>query len=143
MDKIDIYTDGACSGNPGPGGWGAILIWNGREKEIFGGAPETTNNRMELQAVIEALALLKRHCTVTVHTDSKYVQQGMTEWLPNWKANGWRKKDGAIKNLDLWQALDAQARKHNITWAWVKGHAGHPLNERADQLAVAGAKQAR
>ncbi|MDD9912003.1 MAG: ribonuclease HI [Alphaproteobacteria bacterium] len=143
MDKIDIYTDGACSGNPGPGGWGAILIWNGKEKEIFGGEPDTTNNRMELQAVIEALSLLKRKCEVTVHTDSKYVQQGMSEWLPSWKANGWKKKGGPIKNLDLWQALDAQARKHSITWAWVKGHAGHPLNERADKLAVAGSKQAQ
>ena len=136
MDKIDIYTDGGCSGNPGPGGWGAILVWNGKEKELSGYDPETTNNRMELMAVIEALAALKRSCDVTVYTDSRYVQQGMIEWLPKWKEAGWRKKGGEIKNLDLWQALDAQSRKHTVTWEWVKGHAGHPLNERADQLAV-------
>jgi ribonuclease HI len=140
--QVDIYTDGACSGNPGPGGWGAIMIWNGREKELSGADPETTNNRMELMAVIEALSTLKRPCTVTVHTDSQYVQKGMSEWLPRWKENGWKRKGGSIQNLDLWQALDAQARKHEVSWAWVKGHSGHPLNERADALAVAAIKTA-
>jgi ribonuclease HI len=140
--QVDIYTDGACSGNPGPGGWGAIMVWNGQEKELAGAEADTTNNRMELMAVIEALATLKRPCTVTVHTDSQYVQKGMSEWLPRWKEHGWKRKGGPIQNLDLWQALDAQARKHRVTWAWVKGHSGHPLNERADALAVAASKTA-
>lgn len=138
---VRIYTDGACSGNPGPGGWAAVMEYKGHQKELSGSDPETTNNRMELMAVIEALAALQRRCTVEVYTDSKYVQQGMTEWLPQWKENGWQKRGGSIKNLDLWQALDAQARKHDIKFVWVKGHAGHPQNERADQLAVEAVKR--
>ncbi len=137
---VRIYTDGACRGNPGPGGWGAIMEYKGHAKALSGADPDTTNNRMELMAVIEGLAALQRSCEVEVYTDSKYVQQGMTEWLPSWKASGWQKKGGTIKNLDLWQALDAQARKHKIKFVWVKGHAGHPQNERADQLAVEAAK---
>ncbi len=139
-DTVDIYTDGACSGNPGPGGWAALLRFKGKEKEISGGEPLTTNNRMEMMAVIEALATLKKPCRVRLHTDSKYVQQGMTEWLKKWKANGWRKgknSSGEIKNLDLWQKLDAHQSRHEIEWLWVRGHAGHAENERVDRLAVA------
>ncbi|MFZ2620592.1 MAG: ribonuclease HI [Alphaproteobacteria bacterium] len=137
MDKVDVYTDGGCSGNPGPGGWGAIVIWNGTEKELSGYAPNTTNNRMEMTAVLEALTFLKRHCHVTVHTDSQYVQKGMTEWLKGWKAKGWRSSTGAVANVDLWQALDKAAQQHTVTWTWIRGHSGHPYNERADKLAVA------
>ncbi|MCB1650559.1 MAG: ribonuclease HI [Alphaproteobacteria bacterium] len=137
--KIAIYTDGACSGNPGPGGWGAILRWNGHEKELNGGEKETTNNRMEMMAVIKSLEALKRASQVDLYTDSKYVMQGMTEWLEGWKAKGWRtaaKKP--VKNVDLWQQIDILVAKHDVKFHWVKGHAGHPENERADELARAG-----
>lgn len=136
---VEIYTDGACSGNPGPGGWGALLLYGENEKEITGGAFETTNNRMELTAAIEALKLLKRRCTVHLHTDSTYVRDGITKWINGWKAKGWKtasKKQ--VKNEDLWRELDAAAAKHDIEWKWVKGHAGDPGNERADALANQG-----
>ena len=141
MNKIyvDIYADGACKGNPGPGGWGAILHYQGVEKEIYGGATETTNNRMELQAVIEALQILSRPCDVRVYTDSQYVQKGMSEWLAAWKARGWKTADKKmVKNADLWQQLDQLSQPHQIHWQWVKGHAGHVMNERADALANLG-----
>ncbi len=138
-EVIDIYTDGACSGNPGPGGWGAILRAAGREREIFGGESLTTNNRMELRAVIEALSTLKRPVKVRVHTDSQYVQKGSSEWIHAWKRRGWKTADRQpVKNIDLWQALDALASRHDIEWRWVKGHAGHIENERADALARRG-----
>ena len=133
---VDIFTDGACSGNPGPGGWGAILRFNGVERELSGGETLTTNNRMELQAAIAALEALKRPCTVRVHTDSAYLRDGVTRWLPNWKRNGWKTADKKpVKNADLWLRLEAAAAGHAISWRWVKGHAGHPENERADELA--------
>lgn len=133
---VHIFTDGACRGNPGPGGWGAILRFNGTEKELYGAEVLTTNNRMELLAAINALAALKRHCRVHLTTDSKYVQQGISEWLPNWKRRNWKTAGRQpVKNIDLWQRLDALAASHDIEWHWVKGHAGHPENERADQLA--------
>jgi ribonuclease HI len=132
---VEIYTDGACSGNPGPGGWGAILRYRGKEKEISGGENPTTNNRMELMAAIMALESLKRSCTVDLYTDSQYVKQGIQEWVPGWKAKGWKKKGGELKNIDLWQRLDAINQKHAVTWHWVRGHDGHPENERADELA--------
>ena len=133
---IQIYTDGACSGNPGPGGWGALLIWNGHEKELSGGDPETTNNRMELKAAIEALNALKKPSVVDLHTDSTYVQKGIQEWLAGWKAREWKTASKKpVKNQDLWQALDEAVARHDVTFHWVKGHAGHPENERADQLA--------
>ncbi len=138
-DRVVIYTDGACSGNPGPGGWGAILIFGEHRKELKGGAAETTNNRMELMAAIEALKALKRPCAVELHTDSDYLRQGITSWIHNWKRNGWKtaaKKP--VKNADLWQALEEAAARHRVSWHWVKGHAGHPENERADALARAG-----
>ena len=136
---VDIYTDGACSGNPGPGGWGALLLWDGREREIKGGAPATTNNRMELTAAIEALDALKRPMTVRLHTDSTYVRDGITKWLKNWKANGWKTASRKpVKNVDLWQRLEAAAARHDVEWFWVRGHAGHPENERADELARQG-----
>lgn len=139
MDKIEIFTDGACKGNPGKGGWGALLIAGQHEKELFGGESMTTNNRMELRAVIEALTALKRPCDIVLHTDSKYVQQGISEWIHGWKARGWKTASKTpVKNADLWQALDAAQEKHRIDWRWVKGHAGHPGNERADQLANRG-----
>lgn len=144
QEPIEIFTDGACSGNPGPGGWGAILRFRGVEKEMYGGTPQTTNNRMEMTAVIEALNALKRPCSVHLHTDSQYVLKGMTEWLPEWKARGWKtsgKKN--VKNEDLWRALDEAANRHALTWTWVKGHAGHPENERADVLARQGTEEAR
>jgi ribonuclease HI len=129
----------ACSGNPGPGGWGAILQFNGTEKELCGGAAETTNNRMELTAAMEALAALKRPCEVELHTDSQYLRLGITQWIKNWKRNGWRTADRKpVKNADLWQALDSQIGQHKIDWRWVRGHAGHDLNERADELARTG-----
>ena len=138
MDKVTIYTDGACSGNPGPGGWAAILSYGAHEKEISGGATETTNNRMELTAVIEGLNLLKRPCHVHIFTDSKYVMQGATEWMPGWKRRGWKKADKKpVENQHLWEALDAAMQRHSrIEWTWVKGHAGNVHNERADTLAV-------
>ena len=139
MDKIEIFTDGACKGNPGTGGWGALLVSGGREKELCGGARETTNNRMELTAVIEALNALKRPCEVILHTDSQYVQKGITEWIHGWKARGWKTAARApVKNVDLWQALNAAQAQHQIEWRWVKGHAGHEGNERADALANRG-----
>jgi ribonuclease HI len=136
---VDIYTDGACSGNPGPGGWGAILRHNEKEKELFGYDPATTNNRMEMTAVIEALRSLKRPTPVRVHTDSQYVQKGMTEWIHGWKRRGWKTagKD-PVKNEDLWRTLDTLAAGHQVEWLWVRGHAGHPENERADELARRG-----
>jgi ribonuclease HI len=141
---VDIYTDGACKGNPGDGGWGALLRFGAREKTLQGGEASTTNNRMELMAVIRALEALKRPCRVRLHTDSQYVQKGITEWLPNWKRRGWRTSGGgAVKNQDLWQALDALAARHEICWLWVKGHAGHPENERADALANLGVRELR
>ena len=133
---VEIFTDGACRGNPGPGGWGAILRFNGSEKELYGGEALTTNNRMELLAAIRALEALKRPCRVRLTTDSKYVQQGISEWLPNWKRRNWKTAGRQpVKNVDLWQQLDVLAAPHNIDWRWVKGHAGHPENERADRLA--------
>ena len=139
---VQIYADGACKGNPGPGGWGAILRDGGREKEIFGGEPHTTNNRMELTAVIRALEALKHPSTVEVYTDSQYVQKGISEWLPDWKRRGWRTADKKpVKNVDLWQELERAAGKHRVSWHWVKGHAGHPENERADALANRGVEE--
>ena len=136
---INIYTDGACKGNPGPGGWGAILEYDGKEKELFGGEPTTTNNRMELTAVIEALGALRRPCTVVLHTDSQYVQKGITEWINGWKARGWKTAaKEPVKNADLWRKLDEVVRTHRIRWVWVKGHSGHDGNERADALANKG-----
>ena len=136
---VEIFTDGACKGNPGPGGWGALLRWNGHEKRLFGGEPETTNNRMELTAAIMALRSLKRPCEVILTTDSQYVRQGITEWLHNWKLRGWKTASKApVKNVDLWQSLDSEATRHRIDWRWVKGHAGHVENEIADELANLG-----
>jgi ribonuclease HI len=136
---IDIYTDGACSGNPGPGGWGAILRLEQREKELFGGEPQTTNNRMELIAVIRALEALTRPVNARVHTDSQYVQKGISEWIHAWKKRGWTTADKKpVKNVDLWRELDRLAQQHMIEWCWVRGHAGHPENERADALARRG-----
>jgi ribonuclease HI len=144
MTPVTIYTDGACSGNPGPGGWGAILISGGHEREIMGGEILTTNNRMEMTAAIRALEALKRPCKVELHTDSQYLRQGITEWLAGWKARGWRTADKKpVKNEDLWRELDAARARHDVSWRWVKGHAGHPLNERADALARAGLKATR
>ena len=138
-EVIDIYTDGACKGNPGVGGWGALLSSNGRTRELFGGEPLTTNNRMELTAVIRALEALKRECRVRLHTDSKYVQQGISEWIHAWKKRGWKTADKKpVKNEDLWRRLDELAAQHDIEWLWVKGHAGHNGNERADVLANMG-----
>lgn len=138
-EVIDLYTDGACKGNPGPGGWGALLRFGDHEKELCGGEADTTNNRMELTAVIEGLRALKRACKVRVHTDSQYVQKGISEWIGNWRRRGWKTSDGKpVKNQDLWQALDTLANGHEIEWHWVKGHAGHPQNERADALANLG-----
>lgn len=143
-DTVDLFTDGACSGNPGPGGWGVILRCRGVEKELKGGENPTTNNRMEMLAVIRGLEALKRPCTVHVHTDSTYVQKGMSEWLEGWKARGWKTADKKpVKNDDLWQQLDSLAARHVLHWHWVKGHAGHPENERADQLAREGLAEHR
>lgn len=133
---VELFTDGACLGNPGPGGWGALLRFNGTEKELVGGEEETTNNRMEMLAVIEGLKALIRPCVITVYTDSQYVQKGITEWIKGWKARGWKTSSKKpVKNVDLWMALDEAQAQHNITWQWVKGHAGHPENERVDDLA--------
>ncbi len=135
---VEIFTDGACSGNPGPGGWGAILRYGAVEKELAGGEAATTNNRMELMAAIAALEALKRHCRVKLYTDSQYLRQGISQWLPAWKARGWRTADTKpVKNLDLWQRLESAAAGHEIEWHWVRGHSGHPENERADALARA------
>ncbi len=136
---VEIFTDGACKGNPGVGGWGALLRSKGRERELFGGEAHTTNNRMELLAAISALSVLKRRCQIKLHTDSKYVLQGITEWLPGWKQRGWKTADKKpVKNEDLWRNLDALVVQHDIEWIWVKGHAGHIDNERADALANRG-----
>ena len=138
--SVMVYTDGACKGNPGPGGWGAWLSTGGHEKELFGGEALTTNNRMELTAVIEALASLKRSCDVTIYTDSEYVRKGITEWIHGWKLRGWKTAARQpVKNADLWQRLDALRNLHQVDWRWVKGHAGDPGNERADALANRGA----
>lgn len=137
-ERVRIYTDGACSGNPGPGGWGAVLLFGEREKELSGGEAMTTNNRMELTAAIMALEALKRPCIAAVFTDSQYVRQGITAWMRNWKARGWRTADGKpVKNEDLWRRLDAARNGHQVSWHWVKGHADDPLNHRVDALAVA------
>ena len=140
-DKVVVFTDGACSGNPGPGGWGAILTFKGVEKELKGGEAHTTNNRMELMAAISALEAMKRPCLVELHTDSQYVKNGITSWIHNWKRNGWRTANKKpVKNEDLWRRLDEALAIHNVDWRWVKGHAGHDMNERADALARAGLK---
>ena len=137
--KLVIYTDGACRGNPGPGGWGALLMYGDKKKEIMGGELATTNNRMELTAACEALEALNRACVVELHTDSKYVQTGISEWLRVWKAKGWKTADKSpVKNVDLWQRLDVARARHEVDWRWVKGHAGHVHNERADELARLG-----
>jgi ribonuclease HI len=137
--RVTIYTDGACSGNPGPGGWGALMRFGGHERELCGGAQQTTNNRMELTAAIEALNALKRSCAVDLHTDSTYVRDGITKWLHNWKRNNWKTADKKpVKNAELWQELDEARKRHEVVWHWVKGHAGHDDNERADELARRG-----
>jgi len=140
--RVRIYTDGACKGNPGPGGWGVLLRAGTRERELFGGEPHTTNNRMELTAVIRALEALKRPCEIDLYTDSQYVQKGVREWLADWKRRGWRTADKKpVKNAELWQRLDELARAHRIEWHWVRGHSGHAGNERADELANRGVKR--
>jgi len=139
LKQVEIFTDGACRGNPGPGGWGALLRFNGVERELYGGDPDTTNNRMELQAAIEGLKALKESCAVEVTTDSVYVKNGITSWLANWKSKGWKTAARKpVKNVDLWKLLDEQNQRHVVQWHWVKGHSGHPENERADQLANRG-----
>ena len=139
MKQVEAFTDGACRGNPGPGGWGVVLRAGANVKELSGGEPATTNNRMELRGAIEALAALKQPCRVDLYTDSKYVRSGITEWLPVWRARGWRTADKKpVKNQDLWEALAELAARHEVSWHWVKGHAGHPENERADELANQG-----
>lgn len=139
MTKVEIHTDGACKGNPGPGGWGAILRSGGHERELWGGEAHTTNNRMEMTAAIMALEALKRPCSVELWTDSTYVMKGVTEWIHGWKRRGWKTADGKpVKNDDLWRRLDEARTRHDVTWRWVKGHAGHELNERADALANKG-----
>ncbi|MEO5335841.1 MAG: ribonuclease HI [Magnetospirillum sp. WYHS-4] len=143
-DRIDMFTDGACSGNPGPGGWGVVLRWRGHEKELKGGEAATTNNRMELMAAIRGLESLKRPSRVDLHTDSTYLRDGITKWIFSWKAKGWRTADNKpVKNQDLWQRLEEARKGHRVEWHWVKGHAGHPENERADQLAREGLAEAR
>ena len=139
MSEVTIYTDGACRGNPGPGGWGALLVSGTHRKELWGGEAHTTNNRMEMTAAIEALAALKRHCKVQLYTDSQYVRNGITEWLPQWKKRGWKTADKKpVKNADLWVRLEEEMQRHEVHWHWVKGHSGHPGNERADELANRG-----
>lgn len=136
MKHVYIYTDGACRGNPGPGGWGALLRYGSHEKIISGAENHTTNNRMELTAAIQALAAMREPCKIELYTDSKYVQKGISEWISAWKKRGWKTSDKkAVKNADLWQALDYEANRHQVTWHWVKGHSGHPENERADEIA--------
>ena len=138
-EAVEVWTDGACSGNPGPGGWGAILSYKGRERELSGGEAMTTNNRMELMGAISALETLTRPCTVALHTDSQYLRQGITSWIHGWKRNGWKTADKKpVKNEELWKRLDAALGRHKIEWKWVKGHAGDVMNERADELARAG-----
>ena len=133
--EVTIYTDGACTGNPGPGGWGALLRYGVHEKAISGGEADTTNNRMELRAALEALRALEEPCRVTLFTDSRYLKQGITEWLPNWKRRNWRRKGGKLANVDLWMKLDEEIARHEIHWRWVRGHTGNVFNERVDQLA--------
>jgi ribonuclease HI len=141
---VVIYTDGACSGNPGPGGWGAVLTFGDREKEICGGEPDTTNNRMEMMAAIQALEMLTKPCKVELHTDSQYLRNGVTQWIHAWKARGWKTADKKpVKNEDLWKRLDQARLRHEVDWRWVKGHAGHVMNERADSLARKGLEEAR
>ena len=136
---VEIYTDGACKGNPGPGGWGALLRWGGHEKELCGGEPDTTNNRMELMAVIQALEALTRPAQVVLSVDSRYVRDGVERWMPRWKRNGWQTRERTpVKNQDLWQRLDQAVARHRVQWRWIKGHSGHPDNERADRLANRG-----
>ncbi len=135
MTKIIIYTDGSCEPNPGPGGWAAVMLVNGQEKTLTGSAADTTNNRMELTAALEALRALKQPAQIELYTDSEYLKRGITEWMPNWKKRNWKRKGGKLANVDLWQALDAELGRHTLHWHWVKGHAGHPGNERADRLA--------
>ena len=136
QQHVVVHTDGACSGNPGPGGWGAILHWGDHERELKGGEPMTTNNRMELMAAISALEALRRPCAVDIHTDSQYMRNGIMQWINNWKRNGWRTASKEpVKNVDLWKRLDTALAQHKVRWHWVKGHAGHDLNERADELA--------
>lgn len=143
-DYVEIYTDGACKGNPGPGGWGALLVCKGVERELWGGELATTNNRMELTAAIRALAELKRACQVRLVTDSEYVMRGIQEWMPGWKKRGWKTSARQpVKNADLWQLLDEQVGRHQVTWEWVRGHTGHHGNERADQLANRGVDEVR
>ena len=143
MKQVEVYTDGACSGNPGPGGWGVLMRYGEHSRELYGGEPLTTNNRMELTAVIEALSAVKRPVPIVLHLDSSYVKNGITGWVHNWKRRGWRTGEGKpVKNVELWQALDKLAASHTIDWRWVKGHAGDPGNERADELANLGAAQA-
>lgn len=144
MKSIEIYTDGACLGNPGPGGWGALLRYKATERELSGGEPQTTNNRMELMGAIAALEALSEPCEIVLHTDSQYVRQGITEWLRNWIKRGWKTAGGgAVKNQDLWQRLQVACERHQIDWRWVKGHSGHPENERVDALASAAARAQR
>jgi ribonuclease HI len=143
-ERVVVYTDGACSGNPGPGGWGAILAYRGKERELWGGEADTTNNRMELTAAIKALEALKRPMTVEIHTDSQYLRDGITRWMHGWKRNGWKTASKQpVKNQELWRELDRLAHVHDIDWHWVKGHAGHPENERADALARRGIDEVR
>ncbi|HEY1029527.1 MAG TPA: ribonuclease HI [Pseudomonas sp.] len=143
-DEVVIYTDGACKGNPGPGGWGVLLVYKGVEKELWGGDPSTTNNRMELMAAIAGLIALTRPCSVKLVTDSQYVMKGIQEWLPNWKKRGWKTASKEpVKNADLWQKLDEEVNRHQVSWQWVRGHTGHPGNERADQLANRGVDEVR
>lgn len=140
--EVELFTDGACKGNPGPGGWGVLMRYGAHEKRLCGGEPATTNNRMELTAVIEGLNALNRPAAIHVYSDSQYVQKGVSEWMPNWKRRNWRTASGQpVKNQDLWQALDAVTRRHQISWHWVKGHAGHPENEEADRLANLGVER--
>ncbi len=141
---MTVYADGACKGNPGPGGWGALLLSGDHRKELHGGEPHTTNNRMELTAAIESLRALRQHCQVDLYTDSQYVRNGITEWLPQWKRRGWKTADRKpVKNVDLWMLLDKQIARHDVKWHWVKGHSGHPGNERADELANLGVATTR
>lgn len=144
MKSVEVFTDGACKGNPGPGGWGALLRYQGNEKSLYGGEPQTTNNRMELTAAIEALRALKEPCEVALTTDSQYVRQGITEWIANWKKRGWRTASKEpVKNVDLWQALDTECQRHTVSWHWIKGHSGHRENELADALANRGIEEMR
>ena len=144
MKQVEIFTDGACSGNPGQGGWGVLLRWNGVTKELYGGEPDTTNNRMELTAAINALDALKEPCNVDLYTDSVYVRDGISSWIDGWKAKDWKTSARKpVKNADLWQKLDLARKRHNVNWHWVKGHAGHPENERCDELARKGVDENR